>query len=274
MTDQVVEKNVKEKPFSKTINAYASICSPHGIFYIFESNRLPFERILWVLVVGVFIGFAINWSISAYQSWKEYPILTTVATTGLAIENVSFPSITICTQGSANDIVDAAIFKQFVEYLEEKNIVYDQLSDDEVQQETYKFLNDRYPGSRQLPNQLVRMLGSPDVEPDNKIESRTIMNPEDVTACSPPLTSNQSITNDTNQRKKRQFISVDCPGGFTQTGSGSCWHSSKQSMTYDDAVTYCSNQGNGLGEMLYFQDDDEITELYEMLKLEYHSEGK
>ena len=114
MTDQEVEKNVKQKPFPKTIHEYASVCSPHGIFYIFESNRLPFERILWVLVVGVFIGFAINWSISAYKNWQEDPILTTVATTGLAIEDVSFPSITICAQGSANDIVDAALFNQLM----------------------------------------------------------------------------------------------------------------------------------------------------------------
>ena len=70
------------------------------------------------------------------------------------------------------------------------------------------------------------------------------------------------------QRKKRQFISVQCPEGFTETGSGSCWHSSKQSMNYDEAVKYCNDQGNGLGQLLHFLDDAETTELYEILKFQ------
>ena len=52
------------------------------------------------------------------------------------------PSITICPQGGANDIVDAAIFKQFLDYLEDKNLSYDDLSDSQVRDETYNFLNE------------------------------------------------------------------------------------------------------------------------------------
>ena len=259
-------------PYFKSLKEYSEATSIHGTSYLFANRLIFYEKALWFVIVAVAVLFAVLSSLSTYNKWIEDPILTSVATTAYPVGKVQFPSITICAQGAANDIVDAAIFKQFVEYLEGKNLIYDQLSEEEVQQETYNFLNDRYPGSRQLPNQLVRMLGSPDVEPDNKIESRVILNPEEVTACYSPSNLNQNITNVESRRKKRELISMECPEGFAITGSGSCWHSSTQSMTYEEAVQYCNDQGNGIGEILHFLDDDEITELYQMLKLQGKTE--
>ena len=58
-----------------------------------------------MIVVGLAVSFAIFLSNGAYQNWKSSPVLTTVWTTGHPIEQVPFPSVTICAQGSVNEII-------------------------------------------------------------------------------------------------------------------------------------------------------------------------
>ena len=251
-----------QPPYLKSVKEYSQATTIHGISYLFENRLIFYEKALWFLFVTLALIFAVLSSLSSYQKWVDEPILTSVSNTAYPVQKVPFPSITICPQGAANDIVDAAIFKQFVDYIEEKNLSYDDLSDREIQQETYNFLHDKYPGSRQLPNQLVRMLGSPDVDPENKIEARAILNPEDVSECSSPNDTQNKVTT----RKRRSPANGNCPNGFIETDYESCWHISTQSMNYDDALAYCSNHGNGAGEILWFLDDHETNNLYEMLK--------
>ena len=251
-----------QPPYLKSVKEYSQATTIHGISYLFENRLILYEKALWFLFVTLALIFAVLSSLSSYQKWVDEPILTSVSNTAYPVQKVPFPSITICPQGAANDIVDAAIFKQFVDYIEEKNLSYDELTDSEIQQETYHFLNDKYPGSRQLPNQLVRMLGSPDVDPENKIEARAILNPEDVSDCSSPNETQKK----TNTRKRRSPTYGNCPNDFIETDHGSCWNISTQSMTYDDALAYCNNLGNGAGEILWFLDDHETTKLYETLK--------
>ena len=45
------------RAFKDTVNEYASSSSAHGISYIFESDRLGFERLLWIFVVGFALIF-------------------------------------------------------------------------------------------------------------------------------------------------------------------------------------------------------------------------
>ena len=52
--------------------------------------------------------------------WKDNPTTTTVNTAAYPIKNVDFPAITICSQGSAKDVLDTVMFKQFEKYLKSK----------------------------------------------------------------------------------------------------------------------------------------------------------
>ena len=45
------------RAFKDTVNEYASSSSAHGIAYIFESDRLGIERLLWIFVVGFALIF-------------------------------------------------------------------------------------------------------------------------------------------------------------------------------------------------------------------------
>ena len=201
--EEEAEKKDKRKPHTKTIYEYASVCTPHGIFYIFESDRWLLERAVWIVVVCIFTGFAIAWSVSAYDNWKKFPILTSVATTGYPIEKVEFPSITICAQGAANDIVDAALFKQFERYLSAKKLNFTALTTEQQIEETKNFLKDTYPGATKSPNQLVRMIGSPEVSVESKLESVAILNPEEFKSPDCPVVDGQN-----NGRNKRQLFLI------------------------------------------------------------------
>ena len=45
------------RAFKDTVNEYASSSSAHGITYIFESGRLPLERLFWIFGVGFALIF-------------------------------------------------------------------------------------------------------------------------------------------------------------------------------------------------------------------------
>ena len=260
-----LEKSKIEKPYFRSLKEYSGASSIHGLAYLFEDRLIFYEKGLWLLTVFFATLFAILSSLSTYRNWKDDPILTSVETTAYSVQKVPFPSITICPQGAANDIVDAAIFKQFIDYLTENNIVYDDLSEEEVRNQTYSFLNDRYPGAKQLPNQLVRMLGSPDVTPDSKIESTAIYNPEDVENCEDPAPS-QSMLNSKGQEEAGKNIDEQCPSEFRKISSDSCWHIPSEEMTYDEGAAYCKDKGNGTAKMLKLTSSDEIAELYDLRK--------
>ena len=270
--EEEVEKPDKRKPYTKTIYEYASVCSPHGIFYIFEPDRWPLERALWIVVVCIFTGLAIGWSVSAYKNWQDYPILTSVATTGYPIEKVPFPSITICAQGAANDIVDAALFKQFERYLAKKKLNFTALTTDEQIEQTQSFLASTYPGAKKAPNQLVRMMGSPDVSVEAKLESVAILNPDEFSNDCP---------SENGARKKRYaegsnptlFEEGSCPEGFDKVGipgAETCIHRSSEYKTQTEAASYCANQAEGSGKLLIINPNENmepvLEHIYKILK--------
>ena len=64
--------------------------------------------------------YSILFSVQMYIQWKDNPTITTIDTVAYPIKNVEFPAITICSQGSAKDVLDTAILKQFERYLKSR----------------------------------------------------------------------------------------------------------------------------------------------------------
>ena len=54
------------------------------------------------------------------MDWQEKQVITTINTTAYPVEHVEFPAITICSQGSAKDLTDVAIYRQFQTFVESK----------------------------------------------------------------------------------------------------------------------------------------------------------
>ena len=62
-------------------------------------TKKAFDNLLWLLVVCLGTGIAIYMSVLAWNTWKEAPVITSVSSTGLPLQKVDFPAITICSQG-------------------------------------------------------------------------------------------------------------------------------------------------------------------------------
>jgi hypothetical protein len=242
-----IDKNDAKGPISRTAHEYADVATTHGIYYIFESGRLLFERVFWVIVVILALFFAISLSISAYNNWKANPVLTSVGTTGHPIEKIAFPSITICPQGSANEIIDGALFKQFERYLAGKGKIAYQLSETDLKEEGVSFLSLIYHGAKQGPAQMIRMLGSPGLTPDKSIEAQALLNPEEMSQC-------------TNQNMKD--TKLKCLDGFVQAdnfadGNKPCWHfkGQAQKASHSEGKDYCLGLVGNVTWPLFFKQD-------------------
>ena len=85
---------------------YAESATIHGISYIGQREQAWPHRLLWLLVVFGGVAVAVHLSTSAYTNWQEDPIITSVRTTALPIEDLEYPAITICGQGMSTDTLD------------------------------------------------------------------------------------------------------------------------------------------------------------------------
>ena len=188
------DNNEKYKgAFLKTSEEYASSTTIHGIAYCFALGNWRIDRALWFIIVLAAIAFAAYTTLVVLE--ETDPILTAVETAGLPIEDVPFPSITICPQGSVNEIIDAAFFKQFDDYLNAKGFHHPRskrqnvgnspiLGMKEIENEGANFIAEKYPGARVLPLEMVQILGSPRLDPDKFLENEAILNYEDdKTGC-------------------------------------------------------------------------------------------
>ena len=88
---------------ANTLKEYGESTSIHGISYILEDGRLLLERVLWVVLVTLCACASLALTKKIYNNWEQDPITTTIATTEYDIENIEYPSITICGQGSVMD---------------------------------------------------------------------------------------------------------------------------------------------------------------------------
>ena len=67
-------------------------------------------------------GFGIAMIANAYKSWQDNPVMTTISTPALPVEDVEYPAITICGLGSINELQETAFKRQVYEFLIDQGI--------------------------------------------------------------------------------------------------------------------------------------------------------
>ena len=83
---------------------------------------------------------------------------------------------------TTNIFLDSAVFHKFEEYLKSReskkdhNIQKRETTDD-IQKQMAEFLQEAYPGMKQMPNKLVNLMSSP--EPEVALTTAAILNPEE-----------------------------------------------------------------------------------------------
>ena len=246
------------KKFVRIFENYGTSATVHGISYIFKRNSKLLERPIYILAVTGAIFFAIWSSIDIYISWKSDPVLTTIENFAYPIENIQFPSITICPQGADNSILKSVLFKQFNEYLDKKNLSLDELTIEEAQIWSARFLNETYPGAKKSPDNYVTLFRAQNLR--SNIRTKANVNPEDqVHACNQTLQTRM-------KRRKRNIQSNVCPYNTIPNGAGKCFHFSEKKMTYSEAVTYCEVVASDRQSSVHhFLQDSDFTSLYKLL---------
>ncbi|CAB4059014.1 ASICN [Lepeophtheirus salmonis] len=106
------------KKIQKTLKDYAEVSTGHGIRYIFEDKGNGLTRFIWATMVIGFIVISSIISKDAYDDWGNNPILTSVATTGLPIEKIQFPAITLCNQGNVKEVTQNVIKFRLDKYIQ------------------------------------------------------------------------------------------------------------------------------------------------------------
>ena len=70
------------------VKDYSEYSSVQGVIYIFQANQTIIGRVFWILVVVLMLMLGTYWSVDAYNSWQENPVLTTVTTTAFPVTQV------------------------------------------------------------------------------------------------------------------------------------------------------------------------------------------
>ena len=238
---------------------YASVSTAHGLSYICNEEYSCGDRILWILIVILAIFFTVFQMATLYHQWQEDPVITTLDTINYPIKNIQFPAVTICPQGSLENVLESVLFKQLREYIQNRSLNLTTrnkrsnegsgkhdllgLSYEEMMNETRKFMADRYPGVKSSPLQLIRIMTSDN--PEVIIQNDAIISPSKEKECDE--SENRNILSSLNQHLNNRH----CPEGFELIAGLDCVHASNIKMTHDDATSYCDEYDNS--QLLYLE---------------------
>ena len=95
-----VGKNLKQS-FGENTQAYCLNTTLHGFAYIVNGKGLP-EKLFWMAIVilgFLFGGMVVN---DAFSDWAENPIITTIDTFSYPVQNIQYPTVTVCYGDTVN----------------------------------------------------------------------------------------------------------------------------------------------------------------------------
>ena len=115
----------------------------------------------------------------------------------------------------SREILDAAVVQQFKKYLTKQNKVFEQLTKNELKEESQNFLQQYYPGAKSPPNKMIELMSSP--EPSKSLDNSVLVNPEEEKTCSVSRRKRSTLA---------EFQHIVCPD--------STWHRN----LYGDCIKY------------------------------------
>ena len=267
--------DTRQSPFMKTLSDYASASVIHGVAYINPSRNSLGERILWLILVALAFAFASHEVRILYQSWQDNPVITVLDTVTLPIKEIEFPAVTICPQGSSKDIMNAALFEQF------QNFVFDKtdnltnfgksktsrkrevtepqlynLSTSDVQNLIELFLVEVYGSNKIRPMEIIQLLTSK--EPDSIVENKAILINEETQDCNG--SSYEMIIDTLNKQANPK-----CPEGFDELDDQICIHVGEEVETHAEAEFYCEEKGFGSNNLLTLETTEHFNSLKQIL---------
>ena len=251
---QMKQKRSAKKRIVETTKDYSSATTIHGITYLTGDDTTALERLLWLVVVILAVLFATYQVGKLYKDWQDDPVVTTLDTVALPIEEIEFPAVTICPQGSRHQIIDSVLFKQLQKFIKRKAYSQENLTQEESMEQVEEFIKDVYPGAKEKPTMFIKLMTS-----DNQtlsIQNEALFQLEEL--CDPAYNANVK------NASKRKLKNDSCPEGFViAQGSDFCIHAGNTPMTYDEATQYC--KGRNGSKILHLESPTELNPLNKLL---------
>ena len=139
-TEKLRNKISTRKRIVDTTKQYSSTTTIHGISYLAGDDVSGVERLLWTIVVLFAIVLTTFQVVTLYNDWQDQPVITTLDTAALPIEEIEFPAVTICPQGSRREIIDSVLFRQLKRYIQYKEGNVTNLTEEEMMEQVEAFL--------------------------------------------------------------------------------------------------------------------------------------
>ena len=117
------------KAIHSTFCKFANVTTIHGLAYVFDKTIKAIDYVFLFIVVCLGSGLAIYSSFDAWKECKASPVLTSIRSTGLPLQNISFPAITICSQGLIKVSFSGFLLNQISSFL--RNFKDENISKDE-----------------------------------------------------------------------------------------------------------------------------------------------
>ena len=135
-------KKITRNRIVDTTKEYSSASTIHGISYLSSDHISITGRILWAIIVHLAIISTTFQVVKLHNEWEDHPVVTTLDTIALPIEEIEFPAVTICPQGSRHEIIDSVLFKQFHKFIKRKAYSQTNLTQQESMEQVEEFIKD------------------------------------------------------------------------------------------------------------------------------------
>ena len=107
----------RKKGVVNTLRDFASNSSIHGIQYLGDHKHSMRGRVFWMISVCIALTCTSSQVFNIWYQWIDDPVETTLNTISLPVEEIEFPAVTLCPQGSTEDIIDNVYYHQFQKWL-------------------------------------------------------------------------------------------------------------------------------------------------------------
>ena len=119
--------------------------SIHGLSYVCDPLLPPCERLLWLFLFLSGLGLAVYLNVSSYAAWRENMVVTNLRSTGRPVNQLDFPTVTICGSGLHMAAVEDALKEDFIHWRKRgRTEIMDNIEEDlrEYMKETYEIPNE------------------------------------------------------------------------------------------------------------------------------------
>ncbi|KAJ0179069.1 hypothetical protein K1T71_005844 [Dendrolimus kikuchii] len=88
----------RKRQVVETLSSYAKNTSLHGVKYIVDRTMTRIEKVFWLMAIIASVTMCVFLMHNSWHKWRTNPIVITINERATPIEDVYFPSVTICPQ--------------------------------------------------------------------------------------------------------------------------------------------------------------------------------